>query len=146
MKEIKFRGKSMDDGKWLIGCLYTEFPPLQCIGPKKDADEKLKHFIIFPGFADWNMPRPLYRGEVNPATVGQFTGLRDKVGKEVYDGDILADGVNVGEVKWLQEHCAFVIRNIKPHKYVYMESDGKLKYTEVIGNIHDNPDLLTVQP
>jgi uncharacterized phage protein (TIGR01671 family) len=72
----------------------------------------------------------------------QYTGLKDKNGKEIYEGDILQDRQGKGEVKWIQEHCSFLVRVRKPHGYHKLEGDYQLNLTEVIGNIYENPELL----
>ena len=73
----------------------------------------------------------------------QYTGINDKNGIEIFTKDIVKNHKNeIGEIKWMKEHCAFVIRTINPHKYNYIVSDGILNNIEVIGNIYENPELL----
>lgn len=72
----------------------------------------------------------------------QYTGLKDRNGKEIYEGDILQDEKGIGEVLWVPEHCAFMTITREPSIFWRMESDGELKQTAVIGNIYENPGLL----
>jgi uncharacterized phage protein (TIGR01671 family) len=70
MKQIKFRGKRLDNGQWVEGSLIL---------PHKGNDS---YFIVDDNGVDH---------EVNPATVGQFTGMVDKEEKEIFEGDIIRE-------------------------------------------------------
>lgn len=129
MRTIKFRGNSIDTNEWLYGDLVRSSDMKRCailVNDKSSYDEC----------------------EVNPCTIGQFTGLYDKNGKEIYEGDILRFGNSpsgVCEVKWNESIAAFCIRfsfenklGIRPlGEWTICE-----RSIEVIGNIHDNPELL----
>lgn len=84
-----------------------------------------------------NMPLEM----LNDIELMQFTGLRDKNGKEIYEGDILSwDGSNVGAVSF--EHCEFIVGgDEKGRAMCALKGDENI---EVIGNIHENGDLLKV--
>ena len=138
-REIKFRGKDPKGG-WVEG-YYLQ-----------DLTQGEMRSYIFNCPCYW---------EVIPETVGQFTGLLDKNGKEIYEGDILrgdeypynCDGVDnyFVEIVWANNVCGFYrITHKKPNSTVRGISHGNwseldeedIKSFEVIGNIHDNPDLL----
>ena len=80
----------------------------------------------------------------------QFTGLTDKAGVEIYEGDIIDDGKGAGVVEFCEPIAAFVVRPVEKTKHeVYQLNKGntvastQLVESEVIGNIYENPELLT---
>ena len=135
MRTIKFRGK-FQDGKWEYGGLR--------FGDMGQA-------YILPHGASHRVEL------VNRNTVGQFTGLLDKNGKEIYEGDIyqrpLACGNCASTIKRenfqvIFNHGAFTLKPLQKRisgndNPVRLGSDYNLENGEVIGNIYENPDLLT---
>ena len=120
MREILFRGKAnseIREGEWVYGSLLAEtkntFP---IIARDYDNDED------WLGIDLWDT--------VDPYTVGQYTGLTDKNGKKIFEGDILSSSwgykgiVGFDQITYAKLECLF-------------NED-----CEIIGNIHDNPELL----
>ena len=129
MREILFRGKRLDNGEWVYG-YYVHIGPVSC-----------QRTYIIPEYAS-----ALYVNEVDPSTVGQYTGMKDKNGKRIFEGDVAK--VLQGKDKDIAyvgfENGAFMLYpktgNIYERtlwSYWYNDWD-----VEVIGNITDNPELL----
>ena len=139
MREILFRGKTNYEGRdnvWLYGSLLAESPStFPIIARDYDNDEE------WIGVTEW--------GTVDPDTVGQYTGLTDKNGKKVFEGDIvrldedvkMAFNVCDGEVKYGRGGFYVGDFGLLNSLNAIASCDWVLR-GEVIGNIHDNPELL----
>ena len=144
-RTIKFRGKRLDNGEWAYGGLIQADD--YCI-----IDQGNELYVE----RDYN-----FRGDTHffqlsgvmcdEKTVGQFTGLLDKNGKEIYEGDIISvNGKYPKLVKYIDDYACFCLANItdlnkkwiSPWQQVSPSwwNDFK-REIRVIGNIYDNPDL-----
>ena len=132
MREILFRGKRTDNGEWVYGWLGH----LNCYNPQA----KTISSVYFTEITEDHDTR--LNIIVDYKTVGQYTGLTDKNGKKIFEGDIVTNPKgDIGRVTWYEEHCAFMIYSITENK-VYWLFDNDFSLIEIIGNIHDNPELL----
>lgn len=139
-REIKFRGKRKYNGEWVYGDLRQEnsgrkviMTNLSTWGDNPDDVEPYGEYIT-----------------VDPNTIGQYTGLKDKNGKEIYEGDIvktplldpifgdiLADAWCNALIRFNQG--SFVVSYYNSHNIYLQDLCDKI---ELLGNIHDNPELL----
>ena len=152
MREILFRGKCSETGKWYTGNYINLHKTTCCF--KEDYDRfkgNDMHQIVFEKMTDWGLPNQHLRVDVISETIGQYTGLTDKNGVKIFEGDICrfrewskGNMCWIGEVHY--EHQQFVISG-NPNEecespFTMVMSRFILENIEVIGNIHDNPELL----
>lgn len=123
MREIKFRGKSIESGEWVYGdisVICADDGEITINYPHKHSTSGLHITMSIP---------------VNPDTVGQYSGIPDKTGKDICEGDIVrSESGRIYEV--IFEHGAYRVRH-KDSKLILV--DGT--YYSIIGNIYDTPEL-----
>lgn len=142
MREILFRGKSTETNQWIYGGFHIwEKRQVCALGNDRLKDDEISCVITVNSFADWNMPRTMQAVEVIADTVGQYTGLTDRNGRKIFEGDI----VNI-----LTENEEFGIITYDDGGFFVDASTFSVDFMnningsdiEVIDNIHDNPKAL----
>lgn len=145
MREKLFRGKRTDNGEWICGDLLQDVESGICAivsyvnlgGNIHDLSESCIFAVI-------------------PETVGQYTGLTDKNGVKIFEGDIVKgtaySATRIGVIVWIDEISSFGVRHVNAPNPTAWENSSILRCVslgktdefaaEVIGNIYDNPELL----
>ena len=124
MREIEFRGKEKDNDEWIYGSLLI--------------DETQNSYVIVDNQEGIGR-------EVNPETIGQYTGLKDKNGKKIFEGDIVKWADYTMEIFWGEDigiGYGFCWRPCGSNRDYQESMTGFIDEYEVIGNIYDNPELL----
>ena len=139
MREILFRGKRADNGEWIEG-YYAKQSNHACFA----HELKYQHFIFKDVCLDFNLGG-LQGFEIIPETVGQYTGLTDKNGVKIFEGDILKGCYDEDNPEEYAVLVVFWDNGWRMHQNAaepdFLE-EFDCRICEVIGNIHDNPELL----
>lgn len=133
MREILFRGKRKDTGEWIYGDFVGGDMICDNLEDTENATGTYYGQTPYVGFTN-----------VVRETVGQFTGMADKNSKKIFEGDILIHAKKYRyKVFWCNDRKGFYVRGIDFSDYDYI-GNFYTHTIEVIGNIHDNPELLEV--
>lgn len=161
MREILFRAKDADTGNWREGFYIHLHKTTYCFaGDYAAHPDNDIHQIVFESMTDWGLPNQHLRADIKPETLGQFTGLLDRNGRRIFEGDILKGEQYPfkynGAYNYFAEVCSwencpafglYVFKN--PKSEVNGISTGNTEDMagwessdwEVIGNVYDNPEL-----
>ena len=126
MREILFHGKRVDNGEWVEGdLLQTRY-----------HSGHIEYQIMLQTPVSSAYP-------VLPETVGQYTGLTDKNGKRIFEGDILNTSNSNCRIWYVDyKHTAFCVNQVNANYCCLLDEFMQYSSVEVISNIHDNPELL----
>ena len=147
MREILFKAKRKDNGKWVEGYYCKMSETTYCF--KEDYERKPvseHHYILQERMTDWGLPNQTVQIEIDSETLCQFTGLCDKNGKKIWENDILMahldesypEDATYETVEW--NVAGWVTHETDSTDRQYLD-EFDLEHYEAIGNIFDNPEL-----
>lgn len=170
MREILFRGFHKDEngkqkvfvngewinGEWVEGNYIYLHKTTYCFEGDTEHDKENEiHQIVFEQMTDWDLPNKHLKVDVIPETVGQYTGLTDKNGTKIFEGDIvqlkrfgnfyrgkIVFNTNTAGFEFWREVTVGAYGEKATRKENLSAFIGACVYAEIIGNIHDNPELL----
>lgn len=135
MRDILFRGKRLDNGEWIYGLLTIEH--FVNMGVDIEKAYCIKEIPKAPGVSYLWV-------KVNPETIGQYTGLTDKNGKRIFEGDVVKYGDTIHTTVFEQRNgTAYFGLVYSAFETLPFGHYQDLKQIEIIGNIHDNPEFIT---
>jgi uncharacterized phage protein (TIGR01671 family) len=138
VRVIKFRGKSIETGEWVYGSLIT--PTFS------NSNDVFAHYIheinktnyFATGGSELENFYEMPLVGIERSTTGQYTGLKDGNGKEIYEGDLVQDNLGYGAVEYRETRAGFRLNYVDGLAKWFLDyTDDEFKTIEVIGNIYD---------
>ena len=149
--EMYCRGKSIISGnvatkRWVEGYYIKHLTVTPAVLWRSEEDrlkfieEHTEHKIAFDDFSDWNMPRGIKVIDIDPKTLGRFTGMYDKKKRRIYEGDIIVDDKG-RELVVLWKNYSWKVKAIKNTYFKFADLIEWENDCEVISNIHDREEV-----
>lgn len=146
MREIKFRGKRIDNNQMIYGCLVNNMWTYSELSKFEKGTKVCEIFTGEYGSDNWldAIEEDNFIFQVFPESVGQFTGLKDKNGTEIYEGDIGYFKGSKCIISWRESYCDYIFQHwYHKGRMLNLIKNNISKYNfEIIGNIHENPELM----
>lgn len=138
MREILFRGKRVDNGEWVYGAFCPDVLEIDAYGKTVGGKPIWLDGWIRRYCAEENHMK-MY--EVERSTVGQYTGLADKNGVKIFEGDIILYYGKNYIVKFIDGFAAFDLRSVDNMSSPPPITSNTILHMSIAGNIHDNPNF-----
>lgn len=139
MREIIFRGKEKHTAKWVYGVFACKDETAYAFAEdykRYTVTVYKRYYIVEDELADWGLLNRLACYEVTLETIGQYTGMTDKNGDMIFEGDVVRLPAIYGSGYATVEFCGTAFKAVG-ESFAYRISGNM----EIVGNIHDNPEL-----
>ena len=141
-REILFKAKRKDNGKWVEGYYCKLDETTYCISEDYERHPvPTHHYILYETMTDWGLPNRFLQFEIDHDTLCQYIGLTDKNGQKIWENDVVyarCNGLSGKGVVQYERGC-FVLKDSKRSRTYSLFGEWKFR---VDGNIFDNPELL----